>query len=191
MPYFLIALLVVATVFLIMGLIGRGVEAGSGSFSIKVEGKVGPFPRMVLLVFSAINYVAALVLFVAMIGLSNSPSKPGNDTGNIQQAGSTSPSQVTIEIADQLAGTEYAEDVAVNIEGGSPVSLSASLNDPSPYEYVTLAAGEHAYQITVEGVTTYDYRYDYSGQGTIIAEQGNSYDVVLDTSTGVAGLQPG
>jgi hypothetical protein len=161
----------------------RGV--GSGSFSIKVEGKIGRIPRFVFLIFSGINYIAALVLFMAIIGNSSSSTPTGN---TVQQPG---PAQVTIDIADQLTGNEYAENVTVNIQGAAAVTLAANGNNSDPDQTITLAEGQHAYQITVQGVTTSDQSYDYAGQGTIIAEQGNSYSVVYDPSTSAVGLQPG
>jgi hypothetical protein len=89
MPSFLIALLIVATVFLLLGIIGRGVEAGSGTFTVKVEGKVGPFPRIIFVIFSAINYVAALVLFIVLIGLSKPTQPPASGPATIPVAATT------------------------------------------------------------------------------------------------------
>jgi hypothetical protein len=84
MANFLIALLVVGTVFLLLGVIGRGVEAGSGTVVFKIEGKVGPFPRAVFVTFSVIDYVVTLILFVALL-VSMHPS-PGNGSGNSSPA---------------------------------------------------------------------------------------------------------
>jgi hypothetical protein len=197
MPYFLIAMLVIATVFLILGLIGRGVEAGSGSFTIKVEGKVGPFPRVIFLILSAINYIGALVLFLAAIGMSSNPSTNVSPVANnivpsvnVVAAATTAPSQVTIDISDQLSGNEYAENVTVNIDGAQSVSLTADQNNPTPDQTITLAEGQHTYQISVQGINADGSSYDFAGQGTLLAEQGNAYSVVADPNSGVAALQP-
>jgi hypothetical protein len=105
MPYFLIALLVVATVFLLMGIIGRGVEAGSSTFTIKIEGKVGPFPRLVFVVFSAINYVIAVVLFIALIGMSSQSQQPSanNTTAPVNTTSVAPVNSSQSETSDTLA----------------------------------------------------------------------------------------
>jgi len=189
MLYFVIALLVIATIFLLLGLLGHGVEGGAGAFTVKVEGKVGRVPRIVFLVFSGINYTAALVLFLAIFGVWSSSST--TTTTTTQQTGQTGPSQVTIDISDQLSGNENAEKVTINIDGGSAATLIADSNNSNPDQNVTLAEGEHDYQITVQGTTTEGSGYDYAGQGTLLAEQGNSYSVVYDPNSNAVALQPG
>jgi hypothetical protein len=119
MPGFLIALLIIATVFLILGVIGRGLEASSGTFTFKIEGKVGPFPRFIFLIFSVIFYAVALVLFLRLIG----PSKPPNNVAN------TSPARVT---SSQISSPTSPSP------SPSPTSPSPS---PSPSE---LSAGKIA-----------------------------------------------
>ena len=121
MPGFLIALLIIATVFLILGAIGRGLEASSGTFTFKIEGKVGPFPRFIFLIFSVILYAVALVLFLRLIG----PSKPPHNVAN------TSPARVTASPSPSPSPTSPSPSP-------SPTSPSPS---PSPSE---LSAGQIA-----------------------------------------------
>jgi len=197
MPYFLVALLVVATVFLIVGIVGRDVSAGSGTFMLKIEGRVGPFPRAVFLIFSVINYGVALILFLVLVGAANPPQpSPGNSPTKVALTSPArslppGPGQVTIQISDSLYGNEADEVVTVNVDGAAAVSLTADSNNRAVKQDVTLSEGKHAYDISVQGDTTDGSSYDYAGQGTILAEQDNSYSVVLYPNTGVAGLQPG
>jgi len=190
MLYFVIALLIIATIFLLLGLLGRGLEGGAGAFTIKVEGKVGRVPRIVFLIFSGINYTVALVLFLAIFGAWSSSSS-STTTVTTQQTEQAGPPQVTIDISDQLSSNENAEKVTININGDPAISLIADSNNSNPDQNVTLAEGEHDYQITVQGVTTDGIGYDYAGQGTLLAEQGNSYSVVYDSNTDAVALQPG
>lgn len=138
MPAFLIALLIIATVFLILGVIGRGLEASSGTFTFKVEGKVGPFPRFLFLIFSAIFYAAALVLFLRFMGPSKPPT-PHNvanttpaavSSSPIPSPTSPSPSPSTPELsAGQIAQDVDGEQETRGINSGATVSNAACYQD--------------------------------------------------------------
>jgi hypothetical protein len=137
MPGFLIALLVIATVFLLLGVIGRGVEASSGTFTLKVDGKVGPFPRFIFVIFSVIDYAVALVLFLALIGSSN-PLPPNG--GNTSPAGvissptpgptSPSPSPSPPELsAGQIAHDLIGDTETGGVDNGTTVTSATCYQD--------------------------------------------------------------
>ena len=144
MPGFLIALLIIATVFLILGVMGRGLEASSGTFTFKIEGKVGPFPRFIFLIFSAIFYAVALVLFLRLIG----PSKPPHNEANTSPAGfsssqfssptsqSPSPSptsQSPSPSPSELSAGQIADDTIGEVETGG-VNNGSTVTNASCYQ---------------------------------------------------------
>lgn len=135
MPGFLIALLIIATVFLILGVMGRGLEASSGTFTFKIEGKVGPFPRFAFLIFSAIFYAVALVLFLRLIG----PSKPPHNVANTSPAGvtssqSSSPTgQSPIPSPSELSAGQIADDMTGEVETGG-VNNGSTVTNASCYQ---------------------------------------------------------
>ena len=137
MPGFLIALLIIATVFLILGVIGRGLEASSGTFTFKIEGKVGPFPRFLFLIFSAIFYAVAVVLFLRLIG----PSKPPHNVAN------TSPAAVTSSQSSSPTGQFPSPGPTSQSPSPGPTSQSPIA---SPSE---LSAGQIADDVTGETET--------------------------------------
>jgi hypothetical protein len=190
---FLIALLFIATAFLCIGVIGRGVEAGSGTLTLKIEGKVGPVPRLVFVFLSAVNYIAAMALFLSIVGASE-PSPSLHPAGNNEKIASIkSAPNVTIQVSDFMDATyDYQETVTVNIDDSPPVNLHANAaNNAYPEKDITLPEGRHAYQISVQGVTANGSQYSYSGQGTFLAYQGDTYTVIRNSNTGKAWLTPG
>jgi hypothetical protein len=149
MPYFLIALLVIATVFLCVGVIGRGVEAGSGTFTLKIEGKVGPVPRVIFVIFSGINYVAAIVLFLALIGLSSSsssaiaaPTTPPPTTPASTTPASTTPASTT------PASTTPASTTPAST---TPASTTPASTTPAQLTYNFNFDGSSQYPCSYEG----------------------------------------
>ena len=136
MPEFLIALLVVGTVFLLLGLIGRGVEAGSGMFTFKIEGKVGPFPRVVFASFGAIDYVIALVLFLALLGSSKpTPPQGGNKTPVSASITSpaTSPATSSTTSQPELSAGQIAHDAIGETETRG-VNTGATVTNATCYQ---------------------------------------------------------
>ena len=136
MPEFLIALLVVGTVFLLLGLIGRGVEAGSGMFTFKIEGKVGPFPRVVFASFGAIDYVIAMVLFLALLGSSKpSPPQGGNKTPVPASITSpaTSPATSSTTSQPELSAGQIAHDAIGETETRG-VNTGATVTNATCYQ---------------------------------------------------------
>lgn len=137
MPAFLIALLIIATVFLILGVIGRGLEASSGTFTFKIEGKVGPFPRFIFLIFSAVFYVAALVLFLHFMGPSKPPS-PHNVANTSPAPASSSPipspaSPFPSPSTPELSAGQIAQDV-VGGQETSGVNSGATVTNAACYQ---------------------------------------------------------
>jgi hypothetical protein len=137
MPGFLIALLIIATVFLILGVIGRGLEASSGTFTFKIEGKVGPFPRFIFLIFSAIFYAAALVLFLRFTGPSKPPS-PHNVANTSPAPASSSPISNPTSPAPNTSTPELsAGQIAHDVVGGQEtrgINSGATVTNASCYQ---------------------------------------------------------
>lgn len=57
---------IVSTILLILGVVGRGASARSGSFSFTVSGTIGPVPGVILVVVGIFGYVVAGVFFLAL-----------------------------------------------------------------------------------------------------------------------------
>ncbi len=184
MPYFLIALLVIATVFLCVGVIGRGVEAGSGTFTLKIEGKVGPVPRVIFVIFSAINYVAAIVLFLALIGLSSSsssaiaasttppPTTPVSTTpASITPASTTPPAQLTYNFNFD-GSSQYPCSYEGNIHSviNGPEESFYFVNDSSTYLQIIWLNdnGNRVIEDTLASGGTYSGNF-YIGDAWLIA----------------------
>ncbi len=179
MPYFLIALLVIATVFLCVGVIGRGVEAGSGTFTLKIEGKVGPVPRVIFVIFSAINYVAAIVLFLALIGLSSSSSSaiaasttpPPTTPDSTTPASTTPPAQLTYNFNFD-GSSQYPCSYEGNIHSviNGPEESFYFVNDSSTYLQIIWLNdnGNRVIEDTLASGGTYSGNF-YIGDAWLIA----------------------
>ena len=134
MANFLIALLVVGTVFLLLGVIGRGMEAGSGTFVFKIEGKVGPFPRAIFVTFSVVDYIVTLVLFVALLVNTNPAPHPVAHFSPVPTTSSpdVSPSNSQLNSSLQpVSASQIAQDATGQSETG--VNSSATVTDAKCY----------------------------------------------------------
>lgn len=150
---FAIAMLAVAAFLLITGVVGHDTEVGQGGIALKVHGKVGPVPRIILFIASAIALVLAVVSFLVALpsteGRAQEPGSPSaiptassSSSGNLSQPTGATLS-LLVGIRPQLGQVD--EDMALMLDDKVIARWHADQANPSRTLTLHVTAGSYSY----------------------------------------------
>lgn len=140
---FPIALLALAAFLFITGMVGHGANVtGPMGLKIGLEGRVGPFPRVVFVVVGSGVALAALVTFVLALPEPGAPPDPTPVPSPIPTTATVS---VLVGIRPQLG--QVSENMKLIVDNRTAASWSADQQHPTETVALSLPPGPHSYQM--------------------------------------------
>ncbi|MFJ8114073.1 hypothetical protein [Streptomyces sp. NPDC096132] len=179
MEFFPIVTLVIATFLLLIGIVGRGASVGSSQFHITLEGSIGRLPRVAILAVSIVTYMLAIFGFVYIAESKSSSESPPTTSVSTEAPASIMKVYVTSTLAEGYA-SEHDEITVGGIT--IPLDMDTDSSENSGYfEFDEEASGQEIdYSIKIVVTDSNGNKYEWTGKGTIIAEDGRTYVVTFD-----------
>ncbi|MGW2362560.1 hypothetical protein [Streptomyces phaeofaciens] len=180
--------LIIATFLLLIGIVGRGVSAGSSQFHITLEGSIGRLPRVAILAVSIATYILAIFGFIHVANSNSSSEKPPAAVASAEASASV----ITVAVGSTLAEGATSEHDVITLDLGLAVVLDMDTGSPKGSGYFELGEEysgmevDYSIEITITDSNGEESRY--TGEGEIVLEDGLTYTAYLDEE-GVASLQ--
>ncbi|MGW0577162.1 hypothetical protein ACWD25_14585 [Streptomyces sp. NPDC002920] len=184
MEFFPIVTLVIATFLLLIGIVGHGASMGSSQFHITLEGSIGRLPRVAILAVSIATYILAIFGFI-YIAESKSGSESTSTTSVPTEApASEAPASIIrVHVTSTLADGVASEHDEITV-GGITIPLDMDTDSPENsgyFEFNEEDSGQEVdYSIKIATTDPNGNKEEWTGKGTVIAEDGRTYVVTFD-----------
>lgn len=183
-------MLFAGVVLLVLSIVGGG-EFGWGKWKFTVQGKVGVFPRVSLLIASGVCLILSLVTFILVEEdqSSRSPtspattpptSHPSSDSPTSTQTNSTAAVVVESTIKDGAVG----EEDDLTLQGFQSVTFNENSAAPTAkytYQFPPSVVGKRLdFTATVVMQDSAGNTQQFTGSGWILIEDGYVFDIQID-----------